>query len=144
MDNVVLEGDKVRLRDWRRSDIGPLRDLLGPARSWHDTNGPYFGRPTAAEADAMALKLTKPTAALPDPRTNLAVADLQEDRVIGQVTWYWESDQTDRRRLGLAIYDERHWGVGSAPMPCACGRTTCSHAPTHFGWTSPRSRATQE
>lgn len=32
--------------------------------------------------------------------------------MIGQVTWYWESEQTDWRRLGLAIYDERHWGGG--------------------------------
>lgn len=112
MDNVVLEGDKVRLRDWRPSDLGPLRDLLDPSRSWHDTNGPYFGRPTAADADAMALKLTKPAAALPDPRVSLAITALKEDRVIGQVSWYWESERTDWRRLGLAIYDERHWGGG--------------------------------
>ncbi|WP_410655304.1 GNAT family N-acetyltransferase [Amycolatopsis sp. lyj-112] len=111
MDNVALEGDKVRLRDWQPSDFAPLRDLLDPARPWHETNGPYFGRPTADEAGSRALKLTSRTVT-PDPRTSLAVTDLGDGRLIGQVSWYWESEETDWRRLGLVIYDELYWGGG--------------------------------
>ncbi|WP_051174194.1 GNAT family N-acetyltransferase [Amycolatopsis orientalis] len=112
MDNVALEGEKVRLRDWRPSDIRSLRDLLDPARPWHRTNGPYFGLPTAADTESAALKLTTAESELPDPRSSLAVTDLSDGRLIGQVSWYWESRQTDWRRLGLAIYDERYWNGG--------------------------------
>lgn len=112
MDGVDLKGAKVWLRDWRPADREPLRDLLDPARPWHETNGPYFGRPTAADADSKALRLTAPSADLSDPRTSLAVTDLNSGRLIGQVSWYWESAQTDWRRLGLVIYDERYWGGG--------------------------------
>ncbi|WP_181770406.1 GNAT family N-acetyltransferase [Amycolatopsis pittospori] len=112
MDGVDLKGHKVWLRDWRPVDLEPLRDLLDPARPWHETNGPYFGRPTAADADSKALKLVAPSTDLPDPRTSLAVTDLNNGRLIGQVSWYWESAQTDWRRLGLVIYDERYWGGG--------------------------------
>lgn len=112
MDDVVLEGEKVRLRDWRPSDLRPLRDLLDPTQPWHETNGPYFGAPTAAAADSTARELTTPKAEPCDPRFSLAVCDLKDGRVIGRVSWYWESRQTDWRRMGLAIYYERYWGGG--------------------------------
>lgn len=112
VDDVVLEGEKVRLRDWRPSDLRPLRDLLDPTRPWHETNGPYFGTPTAAAADSTARELTTPKTEPVDPRTSLAVCDLKDGRLIGRVSWYWESRQTDWRRMGLAIYDERYWGGG--------------------------------
>ncbi|MER6664816.1 GNAT family protein [Amycolatopsis japonica] len=112
MDDVVLDGEKVRLRDWRPSDLRPLRDLLDPARPWHETNGPYFGTPTATTADSTARELTTPKAEPSDPRTSLAVCDLKDGRLIGRVSWYWESRQTDWRRMGLVIYDEQYWGGG--------------------------------
>ncbi|QXV61620.1 GNAT family N-acetyltransferase [Amycolatopsis sp. TNS106] len=112
MDDVVLDGDKVRLRDWHPSDLGPLRDLLDPGRPWHKTNGPYFGTPSTAAAESTARELTTTKTARPDPRTSLAVCDLSNGRLIGRVGWYWESRQTDWRRMGLAIYDERYWGGG--------------------------------
>ncbi|ANN21571.1 hypothetical protein SD37_05540 [Amycolatopsis orientalis] len=100
------------MRDWRPSDIRSLRDLLDPARPWHKTNGPYFGLPSAADTESAALKLTTAESERPDPRSSLAVTDLSDGRLIGQVSWYWESRQTDWRRLGLAIYDERYWNGG--------------------------------
>ncbi len=113
---IELEGRKVRLRDWHEEDLASLRSQLDPARPWHDTNGPYFGRMTPAEADAMAARLaalaTKDPASLPQPRDSLAIAELTTDRLLGQASWYWECEQTDWRRLGLVIYDERCWGHG--------------------------------
>ncbi|MFI7115794.1 GNAT family N-acetyltransferase [Amycolatopsis sp. NPDC049868] len=112
MDDVVLEGEKVRLRDWRPDDLRPLRDLLDPMRPWHETNGPYFGTPSAAVADSAARELTTTKAEPSDPRTSLAVCALRDGRLIGRVSWYWESRETDWRRMGLVIYDERYWGGG--------------------------------
>ncbi|MFI9451642.1 GNAT family N-acetyltransferase [Amycolatopsis sp. NPDC052450] len=112
MDDVVLEGEKVRLRDWRPSDLSSLEDLLDPARPWHKTNGPYFGTPAAAAVASTAVELTTTKAERPDPRAGLAVCDLTDGRLIGRVSWYWESRETDWRRMGLVIYDERCWGGG--------------------------------
>lgn len=112
MDDVVLNGEKVRLRDWRPSDLDPLLYLLDPARPWHETNGPYFGTPTMAAAESTARELTTIKSDPPDPRTSLAVCDPRDGRLIGRVSWYWESRQTDWRRMGLVIYDERYWGGG--------------------------------
>ncbi|MFC3451256.1 hypothetical protein [Amycolatopsis speibonae] len=91
MDDVVLDGEKVRLRDCRPSDLRPLRDLLDPARPWHETNGPYFGTTTAAAAESTARELTATKVDRPDPRTSLTVCDLSDGRLMGRVSWYWES-----------------------------------------------------
>jgi RimJ/RimL family protein N-acetyltransferase len=112
VEDVAFEGTKVRLRDWRIADHDLLRALLAPERPWHDTNGPYFGRPSRAETDSLAVRLTQATDNLPTPRSTLAVVERGSDQVIGRVSWYWESKETDWRRLGLAIYDENRWCGG--------------------------------
>jgi len=117
-DNQIVEltGRTVRLRDWKPADLVPLRSLLDPSRPWHDTNGPYFGKMSAEQADGMAARLgavaRADPASLPHPRDSLAIAELDTDRLIGQASWYWECEQTDWRRLGLLIYDEQCWGRG--------------------------------
>ena len=113
---IELDGRKVRLRDWHEKDLAALRSQLDPARPWHDTNGPYFGRITPEEADAMAARMAelaaRDPASLPHPRDSLAIAELTTDHLLGQASWYWECEQTDWRRLGLVIYDEAYWGQG--------------------------------
>jgi len=113
---IELDGRKIRLRDWHEKDLAALRSQLDPARPWHDTNGPYFGRITPEEADAMTARMAelaaKDPASLPHPRDSLAIAELTTDHLLGQTSWYWECEQTDWRRLGLVIYDEAYWGQG--------------------------------
>ncbi|HHW83914.1 MAG TPA: GNAT family N-acetyltransferase, partial [Actinomycetales bacterium] len=104
-----------------------LRDLLDPARPWHDTNGPYFGRPTAEEMDNQAqayeaLAEADP-ADFPSPREHpLPIVENATGLVVGTVSWYWEDERTDWRRLGVVILDEDAWGKGYATE--ALGRFT--------------------
>lgn len=74
--------------------------------------GPYFGTPTATAAESTVIELTATTAERPEPRASLAVCDLSDGRLIGRVSWYWESRQTDWRWMGLVIYDKRYRGGG--------------------------------
>lgn len=109
-----IQGPRLQLRDWRPADLPRLADLLDPARPWHATNGPYFGTPTAAQTQEelrrfSALAAT-PRTGLPTPRTMLAIE--AGGVLIGAVTWYWESQETDWRRMGLVIQDEQYWGRG--------------------------------
>ena len=111
---VHIEGPRLRLRDWTNADIERLPGLLDPDRPWHQTNGPYFGAPTEeqtrAQVDRFADLAGTPLAHLPVPRTMLAMEF--EGRLIGVATWYWESKETDWRRMGVVIHDEDYWGEG--------------------------------
>ena len=86
-----------------------------PHHSWHDTNSPYLGRPTIDDAQAQAQRLAAYVAAdpalRPRPRESLAVVT-PADRMVGSVTWYWESQATQWRRMGIVLFDPAARGVG--------------------------------
>jgi putative hydrolase of HD superfamily len=42
----------------------------------------------------------------------LTVADITDDRLLGSVGWYWESQETDWRRIGIVLYDPASWSGG--------------------------------
>ena len=114
---VRLRGPRITLRDWSLHDLSPLRRWLAPEQPWHDTDGPYFGRPTHRDTAAQLARLTAlatiPENFLPSPRESLAVTATDTDALLGQVNWYWEDQHTDWRRMGLAIYDTTNWGQGN-------------------------------
>ena len=113
-----ITGERVLLRDWVAADDGPLRSLLDPDRPWHRTNGPYFLLPDAEAMESMRIGIltlaSTDSADLPVPRGMLAIVDRVSDALVGAVSWYWESEETDWRRMGVVIYDEARWGRGLA------------------------------
>ena len=117
-ERIRIVGDRCVLRDWALADAEPLRSLLDPRASWHDTNGPYLGRPTPEDMERVRqgfLALAAmPASDVPTPRPSLAIADPATDAVLGSVSWYWESRETDWRRIGIVLYDDavRGRGVG--------------------------------
>ena len=121
IEGITIRGTRCGLRDFARRDIAPFAAWQAPEHSWHDTNGPYFGRPTAAEgarvSGAMATLVERPVSALPVPRARLAVVDLT-DRLVGVVTWHWESEETGWRRMGIVLFDPavRGHGIGTEAL----------------------------
>ncbi|MBZ2198680.1 GNAT family N-acetyltransferase [Occultella gossypii] len=124
---MKITGTRVELRDWTIADDPRIRSLLDPARPWHLTNGPYFGPPTAESMEAMRAGILALAAMdetdRPDPRGMLAVVDRSDDALVGAVSWYWESHETDWRRLGIGIHDEAYWGRGLATEAMALWTT---------------------
>ncbi|HKD97754.1 MAG TPA: GNAT family protein [Micromonosporaceae bacterium] len=118
---VVIRGKLCGLRDWRADDVGAYAYWQAPHHSWHDTNGPYHGRPSLDDGRQQAARLEAyvalPVERRPVPRESLAVVD-PDDRMVGSVTWYWESRDTDWRRMGIALYNPaaRSRGIGTEAM----------------------------
>lgn len=117
---LIIRGDAVSIRDWREGDAGErLKEFLRPGQAWHNTNGPYFGRPSEEEAFeqwvAFVSLAEADPADFPKPREHpLPIILNATGEVIGTVSWYWEDRRTDWRRLGVAIYDSTQWGKGYA------------------------------
>ncbi len=117
MPSVVsppILGESVVLRDWRSEDLPALREWLRPHHEWHRWDGPYFPRPTDVEAEAFCERLREDVlnSAWPTPRHRLVVADRVTDTLIGQVSWYYESEASDWRRVGVVLYDPASWSAG--------------------------------
>ncbi len=108
------------LRTGRPEDGPVLREWLRPHHDWHRWDGPYFARPTAPEAESFAARVAAQGAddgaGLPPHRA--VVADPGTDRLLGTVSWYWESEATQWARLGIVLYDPavRGRGAGRAAL----------------------------
>lgn len=91
-----------------------MREWLRPEHDWHRWDGPYFPRPTDEDADrhceALATEISQ--GMWPTPRRRLVVASPDDDRLLGSVSWYWESRETDWRRIGIVLYDPTSWSGG--------------------------------
>ena len=78
---VRLSGRRITLRDWSVDDLPSLRRWLAPESAWHDTDGPYFGRPTphdvADQLSRFTAAATVPAEFLPIPRPSLAIASTE-------------------------------------------------------------------
>jgi len=111
---LPVRGERVVLRDWRAEDVPLLREWLRPHQEWHRWDGPYFPRPTDADADRMCARLLTriDRRDRPTPRQQLVIADAASDALLGQVSWYFESEASDWRRLGIVLYDPAHWSGG--------------------------------
>ncbi|TKV28693.1 GNAT family N-acetyltransferase [Arthrobacter sp. NamB2] len=102
------------MRDWRAGDLPIYREWLRPHHEWHDWDGPYFPVPDDAEADTLVRSLgsllDQPRTAAPPRRA--VVADRGTDSLIGVVSWYYECEVSDWRRVGITVFDPSHRGRG--------------------------------
>ncbi len=105
-----LTGDVVELRDWRLDDLAPYREWLRPHHEWHAWDGPYFPRPTDAQADEICAQLRRRITAAdwPTPRTSLVIADPDSGALLGCVSWYYESEATGHTAM-CAIGSKLGW-----------------------------------
>lgn len=113
---LPLLGERCVVRTGRPDDGPVVREWSRPDHDWHRWDGPYFPRPTAAEAEVFADALAHQpvdVAGTPPPR-RAVVADRAGDRLLGTVSWYWESEVTQWARMGIVLYDPgvRGRGVG--------------------------------
>lgn len=109
----IIEGKKIRLRDWRLEDVETYKAWQRPGHQWQMLDGPYYrsDRDQSEEA-ALELKNWIEKAEFPNPRSRLVIADLETNKLIGTVSSYWESKETLWLCAGLTVYDPSHWGKG--------------------------------
>jgi putative hydrolase of HD superfamily len=111
-----IEGARVRLRDWEMRDLGAYAHWMKPGHRWQAFDAPFFGHPTEDEIPGIVSEMQAYLTAgeYPEPRIFLVVADPASDRLIGQVSHYWISEETNWLAAGIVIYDPALWGNGLA------------------------------
>lgn len=113
MKTKNIDGNKIRLRDWRFEDVDIYRKWLKPGAPWQALDGPYY-KTSEDESDRIAdtLKKRLETDDFPTPRMRLVIADRTNNELIGMVSCYWESQETNWLCCGLTIFDHTRWGQG--------------------------------
>lgn len=111
---LTLPGKTIVLRDWRLDDLDAHAGWLQPGHRWKELDAPYYPGPSPAEIPALIARQRRriESGELPAPRTSLVIADRAGDTLLGVVTWYWESVETNWPLVGIAIYEPAYWGQG--------------------------------
>ncbi|MCO7126447.1 GNAT family N-acetyltransferase [Sporolactobacillus shoreicorticis] len=111
---ILLNGNQIVVRDWKLADKDDCIFWRSPEQDWQKFDGPYYPLKTKEEiiesVDEQCEKIR--TDSFEIPRKNLAIADKKSDKLIGQVSWYWESRETNWLSAGIAIYNPEYWGHG--------------------------------
>lgn len=111
---MQLEGKRLKLRDWIEEDLEPFRHWNTGDHLWMEFNGPYYPRLNQMELATRIEFYRKKIARQDwdDLRTRLVIADISTNTLLGTVNWYWQSPETNWKSLGVALFDEAHWGKG--------------------------------
>ena len=110
----MKEGNQISLRDWQLSDLEAFEFWHIGKKRWMEFDAPYYRKPSAVEIQLSVQQLTERIrrSDWPSPRKRLVIADKETDKLIGTVSWYWQSKATNWKSIGIAIYDEAYWGKG--------------------------------
>jgi len=112
-----LPGKKILLRDMQPGDVPEWARWQNPDAQWKTLDAPYYHqgeklRPLAEIEGEMYARLKKHRDKLPIPRRVAAIANQEDDRYLGMMTWYWISQETNWPAVGISIYDPANWGKG--------------------------------
>jgi putative hydrolase of HD superfamily len=111
---VKLIGKRIILRDPKLSDLEAFGYWLQPGHAWQKTDGPYYPRPSKKEVTEMIGKWEQAIDAQnwPALRQRFVIVNRLKNLVIGMVSRYWISEETNWPALGITIYDPEFWGKG--------------------------------
>jgi RimJ/RimL family protein N-acetyltransferase len=110
---MEIIASNIKLRDWISDDIEVYKYWLEPQHEWHNLDGPYY-KITLLQADQTIIELSRliHNNSFPEPRTRLVIADNKSNTLIGIVSSYWQSKETNWLSAGISIYDPAYWGKG--------------------------------
>ena len=101
----------------REIEVKDLDDYLywnHPSREFHKYNGPYYGRKNKKELEEYIeeLRVSLENGEKDVLKNKKIIADEETDEIIGQVNWYWKSQETLWMEVGIVIFNENYWGKG--------------------------------
>jgi RimJ/RimL family protein N-acetyltransferase len=110
MDNAT----NLVLREIEVKDLDDYLYWNHPSREFHKYNGPYYGRRNEKELEKYIeeLRVSLVNGEKDVLKNKKIIADEETDEIIGQVNWYWKSQETLWLEVGIVIFNENYWGKG--------------------------------
>lgn len=100
----------ITVKKLEKNDLPKYKYWLMPKHKYHEFNGPYFKKKTNKEVEKyieyLKIKLFKE-----DFEINFKLI-IFDDKIIGELSWYWKSKETLWLEIGIIIFDEKYWGKG--------------------------------
>ncbi len=110
MDNII----NLIIRELEMKDLPDYLYWNHPFREFHKYNGPYYGRKSEEELKKYVEEMKEQfrNGASNVLKNKKMIANKDTDEIIGQVNWYWKSEETLWMEIGIVIFNENYWGKG--------------------------------
>ncbi len=109
-----MSSTSIALRNLTLNDLEDFYSLNHPSRKFHQLNGPYFKKRSDSElkeyCESLKLRLSHNDSTLHEHSQMIVLK--QTDKIIGQVSSYWVSQETLWLNIGIVLFDENFWGKG--------------------------------
>lgn len=103
---------KLILRELELADLNDYLKWKHPSREFRKYNGPYYKQETEKELEDM-IEIYREKIKQGDQNILIdkkIIANKDTDEVIGEVNWYWKSEETLWMELWIVIFNEHYWG----------------------------------
>jgi putative hydrolase of HD superfamily len=109
-----MENIDIKIRELKLDDLDDYLFWNHPSKEFHKFNGPYYGRDSEEELKKYIEELRN---LLINGEKNVLrnkkiIANKTTDEIIGQVNWYWKSQETLWMEVGIVIFNKNYWGKG--------------------------------
>jgi putative hydrolase of HD superfamily len=110
----MKQGKKIILRDWIEEDLATYAYWQTGEKNWMDYDAPYYPKLTTEKLQHRLIELKEQikNKNWSSPRKKLVIANAKNNELIGTVSWYWQSEATNWKSIGIGIYNEAYWGKG--------------------------------
>ena len=110
----MKQGNQIKLRDWIKEDLAEFEFWYTGKKKWMEHDAPYYKKPTKNEIQKKLNKIQEKIDSenWETPRNRLVIATQTDNKLIGTVSWYWQSKETNWKSIGIVIYSEKNWGKG--------------------------------
>ena len=111
---IKILGSTLILRDWQMNDLDYFANWLQPGQKWQQLDGPYYPKTKSTDIPKIIanIRWQIEKADWPHPRQRLIICDKVENLLLGQVSWYWQGEETNWLSIGIVLYDPTSWGKG--------------------------------
>lgn len=102
----------IELRRLKIYDLEKYEYWKLPEHKYHSLNGPYFKNKNVSEIKEQIELLKRDLLNGKNVLDNVRVIVNETDEIIGEVSWYWKSEETYWLEIGIVIFDENFWNKG--------------------------------
>lgn len=104
--------NRIKIRELLVDDLDEYFELNKPNKEFHKYNGPYFKKDTVEELRAAISKIRDFLSEGNLLERKKMIVNSVTDELIGEVSWYWKSEETNWLEIGIVIFNEKYWGCG--------------------------------
>lgn len=102
----------IKLRKLTIDDLEEYKYWKLPVHDYHEFNGPYYPKDSAEEIEKSINNLREDFLNGTEVLSHKRIITNKSNELIGEVSWYWKSKETNWMEIGIVIFNSKFWSKG--------------------------------